>query len=82
MLSAKPRSSSTSKCMLTCLRVRVQDFDRRKVPTRGLDDVLVDEELKAKLDKVSLSLATTLRSCTGTIHHQHLLTGAGGRHVC
>jgi hypothetical protein len=28
-----------------------QDFDRRRVPTRGLDDVLVSDELKAKLDK-------------------------------
>ena len=29
-----------------------QDFDRRRVPTRGLDDVLVSDELKGKLDKV------------------------------
>ena len=32
--------------------VNAQDFDRRRVPTRGLDDVLVSDELKGKLDKV------------------------------
>lgn len=32
--------------------IDAQDFDRRRVPTRGLDDVLVSDELKGKLDKV------------------------------
>lgn len=36
----------------------VQDFDRRRVPTRGMDDVLLADTLKAKLDKVP----STLRS--------------------
>lgn len=36
-----------------------QDFDRRRVPTRGMDDILVSEELKAKLDKVRRLLLGT-----------------------
>lgn len=32
--------------------LRMKDFDRRRVPTRGLEAVLLPEKLKAQLQKV------------------------------
>jgi hypothetical protein len=49
--------------------IDVQDFDRRRVPTRGLDDVLVSDELKGKLDKArhrSQTLITSAACCCYT----------------
>ena len=32
--------------------LRMKDFDRRRIPTRGLEAVLLPKELKANLDKI------------------------------
>ena len=32
--------------------LRMKDFDRRRIPTRGLEAVLLPKDLKANLDKI------------------------------
>ena len=40
--------------------LRMKDFDRRRIPTRGLEAVLLPKELKANLDKI--------------VHHEKVVT--------
>ena len=48
--------------------LRMKDFDRRRIPTRGLEAVLLPKELKANLDKI-----VHHEKVTSTLKHATLL---------
>ncbi len=57
--------------------LRMKDFDRRRIPTRGLEAVLLPKELKANLDKI-VHHEKVGGHCHSTSQWCHLFTVLGG----
>ena len=56
--------------------LRMKDFDRRRIPTRGLEAVLLPKELKANLDKIVHHEKVCIR-CYSNSQWRPLLVGLG-----